>query len=51
MLCLRCSKADRMQWMGRVETDWGAFVTVWVCKRCGIMAFMLEGANRPEDGL
>ena len=46
--CSRCTETDRMSLLGKVYTDFGGSVTVWVCRRCGIAAVLAEG-ERPND--
>ena len=46
--CLRCRETDRMSLLGKMYTDFGGSVTVWVCRRCGVAAVLAEG-SRPND--
>ena len=46
--CARCTETDRMSLLGKVYTDFGGRVTVWVCRRCGVAAVLAEG-ERPND--
>ena len=47
-ICARCLLTDRMALLGKASTDFGGSVTVWVCRRCGIVAMLPEG-RRPSD--
>lgn len=46
--CIRCGLENRMAYLGKVTTDFGGSVEVWVCQRDGIAAIIVEG-KRPPD--
>lgn len=41
--CSRCSQPDRMKRLPDTATDFGGSVSVWVCRRCGIVAILTQG--------
>lgn len=46
-LCGRCLSKDRLHYVGTVDTDFGGKVSVWVCKRDGVLACLFEGVRPP----
>lgn len=45
--CPRCRSVERQHYLGRVPTDFGGEVHVWVCQMCGVSAILCIG-ERPE---
>ena len=48
--CSRCQQTDRMARLPDTATDFGGLVSVWVCRRCGIVAIETQGKGRKLPG-
>ena len=43
--CSKCTNTDRMLQLPETRTDFGGWVFIWVCRRCGVVGH--RPANRP----